>query len=163
MDNFDRLDYVATFRVVANVPTFTRHGVSKPIPGPSLTGLVAVSIGPSDADGDLPLVFDDGRYERVAWHDLEPYHGPFSTYRASLMRRALTYYTTEFDAIEGYRHVLARHRWLAENAVKRCSLCGEEKHLNEFSPDPSRYDGLNHRCKACNAYLAAERRLLRDG
>lgn len=151
MDNFDRLDCVAVYRVVAQIPTFTRRGHSKPLPGPSLTGALAVVIGPSDADGDLPLVFDDGRFEFVAWHDVEPYDGEGARYRAEVMRRSLIYYTTELDAIEGYRAVLARRRWLMENASKRCSSCGEDKPLSAFGQNASRDDGLAHSCLECEA------------
>lgn len=157
MDNFERLDYIKVYRVTAPRPTFTRYGrLSKPIPGPSLTGRLAVSIGPSDADGDLPLVFDDGRYERVAWTDVEEYDGPGARFRAGLMRRTLTYYTDEFDAIEGYRAVIARHRWLYQNATKRCSSCRQEKRLDEFHTDSREPDGLYRVCKECRAQARRE-------
>lgn len=151
MDNFDRLDYVRVYRVVAEQPTFTRRGRSVALPGPSVTGALAVAIGPSDAEGDLPLVFDDGRFEEVSWTDLDEFDGEGARYRADVMRRALTYYTTEEDAVEGYRAVLARRRWLMENATKRCSRCREEKHLREFHVDAREADGLYRVCRACRA------------
>lgn len=156
MDNFDRLDWVRVYRVVAPTPTFTRRGRSMPLPGRPLTGALAVAIGPSDTDGDLPLVFDDGRFEHVAWHDVEPYDGEGARYRAEVMRRSLTYYTTEEDAVEGYRTVLARRRWLMEHASKVCARCRQDKHLSNFHVDSREPDGLRRICKECrsDAHLA---------
>lgn len=151
MDNFDRLDYVRVYRVVAEKPTFTRRGRSVALPGPSVSGALAVAIGPSDAEGDLPLVFDDGRFEEVSWTDLDEFDGEGARYRADVMRRALTYYTTEEDAIEGYKAVLERRRWLMENATKRCSRCRKEKHLREFHQNAAQDDGLHNECKECRS------------
>ena len=33
--------------------------------------------------------------------------------------------------------------------VKRCSVCGKTKSINEFNKDKTRKDGLDHRCNAC--------------
>jgi hypothetical protein len=42
--------------------------------------------------------------------------------------------------------------------MKRCSKCGEEKPLEEFSPSPRTSTGRRPECKACNRLYQRERR-----
>ena len=44
------------------------------------------------------------------------------------------------------------------NGMKRCPICGEWLALEEFSPDPKRFDHHRQYCKACTAARQREYR-----
>lgn len=43
--------------------------------------------------------------------------------------------------------------------MRRCSVCGEEKELDQFFRDRTRKDGYEARCKTCSTKLREARRL----
>lgn len=48
------------------------------------------------------------------------------------------------------RHTAMHNKILVKTGLKRCCQCKQEKSMEDFQKDKSRYDGINSKCRFCN-------------
>lgn len=117
------------------------------VPDAPPVGSLCLVVGEPDPEGDLTVVFDDGRVESVSPRCLDRDTTAAGRLREELARSAFLIYDDDFLAIEAYADLLAR----ARDARRECSRCGERKPLGEFHTDAHRPDGLFAVCRSCRA------------
>lgn len=150
--------HIVAYRVVAPPVYFSHLALDHlPVPGVEV-GDLAVSIERRDPDGDISVVFEDGRVESIAWGCLDPDDSERGRFLQHLMVREVHYHDDIFDAIEGFTFTIAKAQRYADASGKMCSKCKEFKPLGAFGDDASRDDGLAHRCKECERVRDAARK-----
>lgn len=150
--------HIVAYRVVAPPVYFSHLALDHlPVPGVEV-GDLAVAIERRDPDGDISVVFEDGRVESIAWGCLDPDDSGRGRFLRELLVRELHLHDDVFEAIDGFTDVIALRRRLAENAGKVCSSCKEFKHFSEFGKDAARDDGLSVYCKECKKTINARQR-----